>query len=379
MNAFKNASEMDFSADIKKDAFLNYARLSYEIGNPYEPVPEVLQAYLKAYPKSEQQEEIQELLVDSYITSKNFEGAMTLLEQNQGYASKETYQKVAFYRGVELFVDGDYEAAVERFRKSLKQAENPDFEARALFWKAEALYQMRDYEAALDGFNAFSKSSKASMQKEMADLPYHLGYCHFKLKEYGKAVTAFKSVVSSGQIEAEKKADGHLRLGDSYFVTSQYSLAKKAYDEGSKRNGPERDYAAFQKALCDGFLGNNTAKTNGLNTFLERYPKSSLRDDAYFELGNTYVKGGNEQEGLMIYDKLISEYSKGKFAPRAMLRQGLVHYNASRNDAALQKLRGVVKEYPKTQEAKQAVATAKLVYIDEGRVGEYADWVRGLD
>lgn len=379
LNAFKNASEMDFSADIKKDAFLNYARLSYEIGNPYEPVPEVLQAYLKTYPKSGQQEEMQELLVDSYITSKNFEGALALLEENQGYASKETYQKVAFYRGVELFVEGDYEAAEERFQKSLKQAENPDFEARALFWKAEALYQMRDFEAALDGFNAFSKSSKASMQPEMVDLSYHLGYCHFKLKDYRKAVTAFKNVVASSGIEAEKKADGHLRLGDSYFVTSQYALAKKSYNEGSKRNGPERDYAAFQKALCDGFLGNNTGKTNGLTTFLERYPKSSLRDDAYFELGNTYVKAGNEQEGLKVYDKLISEYSKSKFAPRAMLRQGLVHYNASRNDAALQKLRGVVKEYPKTQEAKQAVATAKLVYIDEGRVGEYADWVRGLD
>jgi len=37
-----------------------------------------------------------------------------------------------------------------------------------------------------------------------------------------------------------------------------------------------------------------------------------------------------------------------------------------------------VKEYPKTQEAIQAVGTAKLVYIDLGRVNEYAAWVKPL-
>ncbi len=34
LNAFKNASEMDFIPNIKEDAWLNYAKLSYEIGNP---------------------------------------------------------------------------------------------------------------------------------------------------------------------------------------------------------------------------------------------------------------------------------------------------------------------------------------------------------
>ena len=39
----------------------------------------------------------------------------------------------------------------------------------------------------------------------------------------------------------------------------------------------------------------------------------------------------------------------------------------------------VVRKYPNTQEAIQAVATAKLVYVDLGRVDEYATWVRDLD
>ena len=45
LNAFRNASQMTYNADIEKDALLNYARLSYEIGNAYEPVPQVITNY----------------------------------------------------------------------------------------------------------------------------------------------------------------------------------------------------------------------------------------------------------------------------------------------------------------------------------------------
>lgn len=379
LNAFRNASQMDFSAEIQKDALLNYARLSYEIGNAYEPVPQVMTTYLERYPKDEHQQEIQELLVDSYITSKNFEGAMTLLEKNKGYASKETYQKVAFYRGVELFIDGDYEPALERFSKSLKSAENNTFEARALYWKAESAYRLMRFDDALVDFSQFQRNPVAKNLEEYQSIDYNLGYCYFKLKDYSNAITYFKKVTTSNAEDNEHLNDSYLRLGDSYFVNSKYKLAQSAYDESSKLNGPERDYAAFQKALCNGFLGNSTAKIDDLNQFLTRYSKSSLRDDALFELGNSYIKANKETTGLQTYDRLVEEFGRSKFAPRALLRQGLVHYNANRNDQALSKLKGVVKKYPNTQEAKQAVATAKLVYVDEGRVGEYAAWVRNLD
>ncbi|WP_420320086.1 tetratricopeptide repeat protein [Flagellimonas sp.] len=379
LNAFRNASQMDFSAEIQKDALLNYARLSYEIGNAYEPVPQVMTTYLEKYPKDEHQQEIQELLVDSYITSRNFEGAMELLEKNKGYASKETYQKVAFYRGVELFIEGEYEPALERFSKSLKSAENPSFEARAQYWKAESAYRLNRFDEALEDFGKFQRSPAAKNLPIYQNLDYNLGYCYFKLKDYANATAHFKRVVDSNTDDSEIRNDSYVRLGDGYFVTSKYAFAKNAYNESSKMNGPERDYAAFQKTLCDGFLGKQSAKIDGLNQFLTRYPKSSLRDDALFELGNSYIKADNESLGLQTYDRLIEQLSRSKFAPQAMLRQGLVHYNANRNGQALSRLKEVVNKYPNTQEAKQAVATAKLVYVDEGRVSEYAAWVRNLD
>ena len=262
LNAFRNASQMNFSEEIEKDALLNYARLSYEIGNAYEPVPQVMTKYLEKYPKDEHQEEIQELLVDSYITSKNFEGAMELLEKNSGYASKETYQKVAFYRGVELFIDGDYEEAIERFSKSLKNPSNPTYTARSQYWKAEAAYRLNRFEEALDGFNEFQRMGNAKNTEEYANLDYNLGYSHFKLKDYSKAISYFKNSVTASGANQEFSNDGYVRLGDGYFVTSNYNAALNPLMMQIMLRSmvPERDYAAFQKAMCHGFLGNNFRK-----------------------------------------------------------------------------------------------------------------------
>ena len=379
LNAFRNASQMDYSPEIQKDAYLNYAQLSYEVGNPYEPVPQVISSYIERYPNDKNSAKMKELLVDSYITSKNFEGAMELLENNKGFASKTTYQKVAFYRGVEQFVDADYSGASESFTKSLGSAEDARFKARASYWNGESLYLLNRYDEALSNFMAFKQNSASQAAEENKDLDYNLAYSYFKLRDYSNAISYFTSFTNSNAGDTEKLNDSYLRLGDSYFVTSKYWPAIETYNKSLALPGAEKDYAAFQKALSYGFVGKTDSKIEGLESFVGTYPKSTLKDDALFELGNTLIGGGQENRGLQTYDKLISGYRGSSLVPQAIMRQGLVHYNGSRNEQALSKFKTVVRDYPKTQEAIQAVATAKLVYVDMGRVNEYAEWVRDLD
>ncbi|WP_437370635.1 tetratricopeptide repeat protein [Maribacter litoralis] len=379
LNAFRNASQMGYSAEIQKDAFLNYARLSYEVGNAYEPVPQVITNYLKTYPKDEHQEEMQTLLVDSYITSKNFEGAMQLLEENKNYASKSVYQKVAYYRGIELFMEGDYNAASENFAKSLGSAEDMLFKARADYWKAESDYLSNRFEDAVEGYTAFKNNPSSTNTEMITDVDYNLAYGYFKQKDYNNAITYFNAFTSNGNADVEKLNDGYLRLGDSYYATSKYWPAIETYNKALALTGPEKDYAFYQKAMSYGYVDRGASKIENLEDFVNQFPRSSFRDDALFELGNTYVAQGQESKGLEAYDRMISEYRGSSLVPQALMRQGLVNYNASRNEAALAKFKTVVRDFPKTQEAIQAVATAKLVYVDMGQVNEYAEWVHGLD
>ena len=61
-----------------------------------------------------------------------------------------------------------------------------------------------------------------------------------------------------------------------------------------------------------------------------------------------------------------------------MLREGLVYYNKGEDQKALTLFKTIAKDYPNTNEASQAVASAKLIYVDMGKVSEYASWAKSL-
>ncbi|MGB0789206.1 MAG: tetratricopeptide repeat protein, partial [Marinirhabdus sp.] len=56
-----------------------------------------------------------------------------------------------------------------------------------------------------------------------------------------------------------------------------------------------------------------------------------------------------------------------------------IYDNAGKSGQALNLFKKVARQFPSTPEGLQAVASAKLIYIDQGRVSEYAKWVATLD
>ena len=379
LNAFRNASQMDFDIKIQEDAWLNYAKISYEIGNPYQSVPQVLTGYLDQYPNSSFKDEVETLLIDSYITSKNYKEALELLKGKNSFENKVAYQKVAFYRAVELYNENQYNEALKLFNGSLKEPRDPVFVAKATFWKAETEYNLTNYNDALIGFKQFDGFSESSSLPENENLNYNLAYTYFKLKDYTNASSYFEKFINNTSNDQLRQNDAYLRLADGYFVSSNYIDAILAYKKAIQINKIESDYAAFQVAMSQGYLGKGSNKISELKSFINDYLKSALRDDAMYELANSYVKGNDTEKAMQMYDRLNSEYPKSAFTSKALLRQGLVYYNGNDNDRALTKFKKVATDFPGSGEAVQAVSTVRLIYIDLGRVDEYATWVRTLD
>lgn len=379
LNAFRNASQMDFDLQIQEDAWLNYAKISYEIGNPYQSVPQVLAGYLDQYPKTSYKEEIEGLLIDSYITSRNYKEAIKLLKSKKGFENRVAYQKVAFYRGIEVYNEGDYLEAKHLFELSIKEAKDPVFTSRATFWKAETDYHLSNFDDALIGFKQFNQQSEASQVVEINNIDYNIAYTYFKLKNYDQATTSFQKFIDHHKEDNLRLNDAYLRLGDGHFVSSNYTNAISAYEKAIRINEIESDYASFQKTMSYGYIGQASKKINDLDAFIKAFPNSSLRDDAMYELANSYVKSNEVDKAMTMYGRLNSEYPNSVFISKALLRQGLAYYNANDNERALTKFKKVAQDFPSTDEANQAVSTARLIYIDLGRVDEYAAWVRTLD
>ncbi|MGA9269930.1 MAG: tetratricopeptide repeat protein, partial [Lutimonas sp.] len=171
LNAFRNAKEMDFSAEIKKDAWLNYAKLGYEIGNPYSSPAVVIEEFIMAFPESPEEKEMKELLVSAYLNANDYQGAIDYLDRNEDQKD-ETYQKVSYLYGIMLLKQDQLEEAVSKFDLSLGTPINPEFQARASFWKAEALYRMESYESALTEFKRFADLPAAGSIEEYSFYHY---------------------------------------------------------------------------------------------------------------------------------------------------------------------------------------------------------------
>lgn len=379
LNAFKNSSEMIFDLKIQEDAFLNYAKLSYDIGNSYQSVPDVLTSFLNKYPNSPSKTDVETLLINSFITSKNYKGALELLEKNKSFANKQAYQKVTFYRGIELFTDGNYQEALSMFKKSIGEQQDAKFTSRATFWKGETEFVLDNFNESLISFKQFMAFSESKNTSEFKNINYNIAYSYFKLKEYDQAGDFFQAQIEAVKDDKIRLNDAYLRLGDSRFVTAKYWPAMDAYNKAIDLKSIDADYAAFQKAISYGFVSKNDKKIDDLNKLIATYSKSQYRDDGLFELGNTYVAEKNYDLAIKTYDQLLTEFKKGSYASKSILRQGLIYYNTEKDDLAIAKFKKVAAEFPKSPEALEAVSTARIIYVDNGKVDEYATWVRTLD
>lgn len=375
LNAFKNASELDFDTKITEGAFVNYAKLSYDIGNAYQSIPQIINNFLTKFPNSAYRSEMEDLLVDSYITTKNYKAALKLLEKETKTMNKSAYQKVTFYRGVEFFNEGNYNKALELFNKSIAQRQDLSYVSRATYWSAEAQYALGNYSEALSTLNTFSNLPQAEKAVEYNNIPYLKGYILLKDKKYNEAATQFENYLANGK-STIKKNDVELRLADAYFSNGNYSKAITLYNNAVQKGGNSLDYATFQKAILQGFNGKNEQKISELQSFISKHPSSIYNDDAMYELGATYANAKQSQKAIAAFDQLISKHPKSPFVSKALLRQGLMYYQDNDHYTAINKFKKVVTDYPNTQDAIQAINNIRSTYNDLGQTTEFAQWVK---
>lgn len=378
LNAFRNAKQMDFNPEIKQDAWLNYAKLSYEIGNPYKSTAAVIQEYITAYPEGIDQSEIKDYLISAYLGVSDFQGALDYLKNNDA-ENIEAYAKVAYLYAVQLFNDENFQEAVINFDLSINAKSNSIYESKSLFWKGESQYRLKKYEAALTSFEAFKLLTDDYPDIDERDfLLYHMGYTYFQLMDYNTAGGHFNEFIDSST-NAKLITDSHLRLGDCFFALSNYFKAIPSYEKVIEANDTDVDYAQLQIAFCYGYMGETDKKITSLLSFTEINLKSTLRDDAFYELGNSYLKQNKVDKAMAAYDEVVNNYRMSSLVSKSLLKQGLVYFNADQSDKALEKYKTVVNTYPGTDEATEAVSNAKQIYVQQGRVDEYEKFIRNVD
>ena len=381
--AFSAAASSDYDPAVKEDALFNFAKITFELS--YSPFNEAIRAfneYIRLYPGSEKIDEAYNYLVMAFLNTRNYKMALESLNKVlvKNDRIKRAYQRVAFFRGLELFKSLQFDQAIEHFNLSLQYAgfDSP-IEARTCYWMGEAYYRQGEYGEAVRLYHRFLNTPGASAQSEYIICHYNLGYGYFNTKEYNTAMEWFRKYVLMVKTpKSNLLADAYNRIGDAHFIGQHYEVALENYRKAAGISISGSDYALFQQAFCLGLLKKPEEKISLLRRMLDEYPNSGYCDDAYFETGKSYMILQQPDKAIESYRRILSDYPRSSYVSKAMVQIGLVHYNEDRYDEAIRWFEDVISTYPGSGDARAALTGLKNVYVDKNEVDRYFAYVQKL-
>jgi TolA-binding protein len=381
--AFASASKMKYDPAIQEDALFNSALLTYELDySPFNEAVQALNEYLDRYPNSKRSDEANNYLVMAYLNAKNFSMALASIDKirDKNNEIKKAYQKIAYYRGLELFSNSNFADAIELLNESTRFGNfDNKLNALSLYWKGEAYYRSSDYQRAVDNYSSFLAQPGIKKYEEYFPAMYNLGYCYFSMRQYADASLWFSRFTGPGNNQRQEiLSDAYNRLGDCYFVQSEYNKAITYYDLTINSGHGNTDYALFQKGLAQGVTGRDNDKINTLNRLVNNNPNSTLKADVLFQMAESYVKLNQSDKALTTYKRVVTEYPKSSYVKKSLLGMGLLYYNSDHHAEAVQCYKQIIADYPGTGEAENALIGLKNVYVDMNDVDTYYNYVNGL-
>ncbi len=374
-NAFQVASKLDFDKALQEDALLNFAKLSYELAF-HSLALDAIEDFVKRYPNSDKKNEAKTLQANILLSSKNYRAAIDVLEAmpDKTDEAKETYQKVTYFRGLEFYNERAFENAISHFLRSNNNAIDAETHALATYWCAEAMYEVKKYNEAIDFFTAFLAMPAAKKTEVFNFANYSLGYAALENENYNKAITYFDKFLKSNEKDEKTITDATLRLADAYFGAKNYGNALVNYNRVISQNAPSEDYALFQRGVIQGLQSQPDAKIATLQALLQRFPSSNYADDASFEIAYTYFLIGQGDKAKIDLQALADKYPQSSYLPRALLTIGLVYYDQKKDAQALEIFKQVINDYKASNEAQQALKLIERIYIDGGNATEFINY-----
>lgn len=379
-NAFQFAAKSDFDAAITEDALFNFGKLSFELGFQPQAITTFTQ-YVKNYPTSHNKDICNEYLAKLYLQTKNYKEALALLEslKDKNPTAKEAFQKVAYYRGNELYNDGDYSKAIGLYEKAIINNVDNNMAAYAIYWKAEALYKQQKYEAAIKQFRTFVFYPSSVNIANHDNALYDLGYCHFKLKQYTVAGDWFRKFIAAITTTGDIRAiDARVRIADVGFISGNYDVAREFYTAAITAKSSATDYCLFQKGMIDGIQDNHEAKIFAMQNIQESFPKSNYYDDAIFESGDAYFINGDNENAVKQFETIINSKKGSSYVSKAYLKLGLIYFNKGENKKAYDTFKQVVETNPRSNESMEALMQMKNIAVKEGNPDDFIAYMSKL-
>ncbi|MFA6128497.1 MAG: tetratricopeptide repeat protein [Bacteroidales bacterium] len=377
-SAFRKAASLTLDKTIQEEALLNYAKLNFDLSISGETL-RAFEEFLNTFPDSKYQDEVYDYLVKVFMNTRNYQEALVALDKikNKNAEVKKAYQRISYYRALELFNNLKYREAIDLFDRSLEYGTS-DNHIRALcfYWQGEAYYNIKAYPKALESYDRFINSPGTTRMPEYPLALYGMGYAYFNQENYAESANWFRRFAGNVTRQDKLVADAYNRIGDCYFMSRIYWQAIEYYDKAAGLRAEDTGYSIFQKGFTLGLVQKPGQKIDVLNRLIKDYPKSPYTDDALYEIGRSYTDLNQSLDAIQTFKDLITKYPNSSYVRKSYVQLGLIYFNSDRNEEAMTMYKKVVSTWPDTQESVDALNGLKNIYIDNNQVDEYLTYVQ---
>ena len=381
--AFDRASKMPYDDGARENAYYNYAVAKYKGGRvPFGSSVSTFEDFLTLYPDSKYADEVRQYIVTGYLADKNYDAALASINRAKNPSDKilAAKQQVLYQIGAKELAAGDANTAVTRLReaKSLSKY-NSEVARETSLTLGEALYRTGDLNGAVSELSSYVSATSTSVPNR-AVAQYDLGYAQLGLKNWQDAQSAFEQVTANpGNLGSDVVADAWNRVGDCLYYQRDWSGAANAYASAYKTAPKTGDYSLFHQAVMKGYQNDYATKYSLLTRFEKEFPKSTLMPDAMLEMSEALVNLNRPDDAIDTWQDLISRYGSTAQGRQAYLQMAMTQVSKGDRKTAMQTYRDVIRLYPTSDEAAQAVETLKRMCADDGTLDEFASFIKSVD
>jgi TolA-binding protein len=367
-------SSNEMQREISK---FTYAKLSYELGYTDVALNE-LKDFLNEFPNATNTKEARELLIAVLTNTNNFREAQTQIEAltDPSENTKKLYPRILYGRASEYINDQDYNTADALLSKILSNKYNAPVVQATNFWKGEISYKKESLDSAIVFLNNYLQSPVINGEVNPTNAKYTLGYIFLKKENYNRALGYFEGISKNALTSTNViEQDAYVRTADCYYMSKDFKKALTMYDAAISKNWGSADYASFQKGMATG-VTNSNEKINLLKTIERRFPSSNLIGDANLEIATTYMAVSNYSAAIPFLNTVLTTPGDEGLKPKALLNLGICYAYSNNNNEALGQYKKLVKQYPNSNEAEDALDNMEKIYLETGKTNDYADFMR---
>ncbi|MBQ2540771.1 MAG: tetratricopeptide repeat protein [Paludibacteraceae bacterium] len=384
---YEAARKLAITPALTEEAAYNYALTMYQSNSALGDIVAAFDNFLQEYPDSKYAQRIYGLQCDAYMQANNREEALNVLDRNpqQTTEIRQTKQYLRYQIGVDAFLQGNIKGSSKWMTEVIDhEKESSRYVTEALYWRAEASYRLREFDACTSDLALFrNRPDYAGSANRLPSL-YLGAYARFAQKKYEEAKEQFTSYVSSVDKQDRTYTDALNRIGDCCFNARQYEQAKTYYarviDQNKQTgNATGADYATFQRGYANGLLHQYESKLEDMNTVVSKYPKSDYVVQALYEKARTLIELHREDEAIKTYETLLKQYGRNpKFGAKSALERAMLYRNLGKQEEAIKAYKYTISNYPSTDEAYTALSGLEALYVETNRVSEYVRYTKSL-